>query len=120
MDLAKVRIHLHKPTKRNPYILVVAMHCNVGDHGAFKRTFRSKGIDPHWILERDMDAQEREEEAGRWRLHWYHYLSWEVLLKDEWKITQDPTWCSSIFTVSRLRGALVDILPELSSLGSTT
>lgn len=70
MNLAKVRIHRQTPTEKNPYVVIAAMWCS---SGGWHRTLKHKRIDTCWLLERDMDEQERREECTYSRLHWYRY-----------------------------------------------
>lgn len=106
----KVRIHLKNPTKKNPAIVVAAMWCDSNAIGTFRRTFKHKGIDSGWILERDMTEEEQKREAASWRLHWYSYESWKGLIEDEWRVTQDAGWVQMLFIQSRLPGRISDYL----------
>ena len=109
----KITIHRKTPTKKNPQIVVAAMHGNSEDWGTFTRTFKHKGIDPSCIAERDMTKEEIKYVNQCWRLHWFSYTQWEHLIQDEWKVTGSLEWVNKLLEISGLKETITEILkPE--------
>lgn len=105
----KVRLLRQKPSKRNPYIAILAM-CGSSGSGSWPRIFKHRGIDPQWLLERDMVQGERNHYDLSWRYHWVAYRTWNGLIRDEYVVTRDIEWCTKLHGVSGLRRPLAEIL----------
>lgn len=83
---------------------------NYDSVGTYCRTFEHKGIDPQCLLERDMVPSEIEYVKNTWRLHWFAYSDWKVLIQDEWKLTQNKEWINRLLKASCLKESIEEIL----------
>lgn len=104
-----VKLHLKRPTERNPSIAVVTMDWGEWS-GAWVRPLKHKGIDPYSEIRRRMTTEEYQRESKYNRMHWYSYSKWEALIKDEWANTQNTEWCNEIIEVARINKTLDQIL----------
>lgn len=91
------------PTDRNPYILALAMIPGNGDWGSFLRVAPHKGISTFPLAKRPMVEFEVENIKRCHRLVWFKYRSWETLIIDEYKITEDVEWCKKLMGLSELK-----------------
>jgi hypothetical protein len=101
-------VHRKSVTEKNPGVVVVAFGGN--DAGNWDRCFRSKSIEVDPVLSRSMLPEEIEVYQASWRMRWVEYASWERLIRDEWKLTNDMIWCGRIHTVGGVITPLQKIL----------